>query len=349
MTRGIRQEDRLRKRENIINFISKYQPCKYNFLLKNGHFRRNTLRQYLKELEEEKKIVKMDNLYYVSPLSKEQLRNHKNKKKLISDLQNMKKLSTKIDRVLQIIMNRFEKEPIRTILAIKKIQDNSDVVDTLKNNCSDFISNGHHDQLENIKNIDIRAQLSYFSESLKYMDPHIVFELQNDFNIHFKSYPRFEYPRLKHLLHDKEYNPYGIHPKFQKDNSPDLDRLEEVYSNRLCLSSLHVADENNNYVFLYIGDIFGYQYSLVDQLIHDRISETDFKKRYESVTHRHPPKIIRIIPEYVSIEKMLGLELPKGISIDDFKKLLKDPEFLYYFSWFVFPKIYTQIMKWKNK
>lgn len=348
MTRGIKQEDRLKKKEDIVNFISRH-PCKYNFLLKYGHFRRNTLRQYVDELEKEKKIVKLDSMYFVAPLNRERLKEHNDKKNLISILENAKELSQLVIRASQIIINRYEKEPIRTKLAIEKIQDNSTVVNTVKNNFLDFILDGYQNQLENIKNSDIGKQLSYFSKSLKYANPQIVFELLNEFDIHFKSYPRFEYPKLKHLLHDKEYNQHGIHPKFQKDGSIDLDRLEEVYSNRLLANSLKITDENNNHVYLYIGDTFGYQATLYDQLTQGKISENDFKRRYASITHNHAPKILRKIPEHSSIEKMLGLELPKGISIDNFKKLLKDPDFFHHFSCLVFPKISTRIIEWKGK
>lgn len=344
MTQGIKQEDRLKKKEEIVNFISKHQPCKYNFLLKHGHFRRNTLRQYVEELEKENRIIKLDNRYFVAPLNKEQLKEYDNRKNTISTLQDAKISSQLVTRILRIIINRYEKEPIRTKLAIEKIQDNSDVVSIMESNFLDFVLNGHHDQLKMIKSMTIKEQLSYFSKSLKYVNPYIIPELLNEFDMHFKAYPRFEYPRFKHLLHDKEYNPDGINPKFQKDNkSPDLDRLEEVYSNRLLAKSLKIIDENGNHVYLYIGDTVAYQAALCNQLKHNKISEDDFKRMYTVILHNHPPKILKKIPENSSIGKMFGKELPEGMSIDHFKELLKNPKFSHYFSCMLFLEISNKI------
>jgi hypothetical protein len=344
MTRGIKQEDRLKKKEEIINFISKHQPCKYNFLLKDGHFRRNTLRQYVEELEKENRIVKLDNLYFVAPLNKEQLKEYYNRKNIISTLQDAKISSQLVTRLLRIIINRYEKEPIRTKLAIEKIQDNSDIVSIMESDFLDFVINGHHDQLKIIESMTIKEQLSYFSKSLKYVNPHNIYKILDEFDIHFKAYPRFEYPRFKHLLHDKEYNPDGINPKFQKDNkSPDVGRLEEVYSNRLLAKSLKIIDENGNHVYLYIGDTIAYQAALYNQLKHNKISEDDFKRMYTVILHDHPPKILRKIPENSSIEKILGLELPKEISINYFKELLKNPKFSHYFSCMLFLEISNKI------
>ncbi len=343
MTRGIKQEDRLKKKEAIINFISKYPSCKYNFLLKHGHFRRNTLGQYVEKLEKEGKIIKCDNWYFVAPLNKKQLKEYENRKNLISTLQNAKKLSELATRFSQIIINRSEKEPIRTKLAIEKIRVNSDVVSTMESNFLDFVLDGHHDQLEKIKDMTVIEQLSYFSKSLKCVNPHTIFELLNEFDIHFKSYPRFEYPRFKHLFHDKEYNQYGIDPKFQKnDKSLDLGRLEEVYSNRLLAGSLKVSDKNNNYMYIYIGDTISYQAALCNQLKHGKISESDFKRRYKFILDNHPPKILRKIPENSSIGKILGLELPTE-TVNEFKELLKNTEYSHRFSSFVFFKISNRI------
>jgi len=285
------------KKEQVFQFIKTNQPITYAEILKNGHFRRNTIPNYVQELESDERIVKIQDYYYIIPIPLE-IKEKEKKEKMTSffklSIDNYKNLS-----FVSIKMLKASKEqPIRFSLAMKRvklpenkhrhrwipIKGNSDL-----KKCSCMRIKYKEKILEpdtnqSLEQIPVKGLINLYTYlSKNYLTQQTIEFLENTVK-QFKLYPRIEFPRYKDIYE----NPHGIRPKYcRKDGSINYEKIEKEYQYSLFLGTLHSFCKKcgKQYQF-YVADWFNFHFHLIKELQSGKITKKKFKEM-----SKHAPEI----------------------------------------------------------
>lgn len=131
MTRGIgAYHNRIhhQKKGKILDFIARNQPITENYIMKRGHFRRNSIHKYLSELLAEGKILEVQGYYVINPPQKEILE----KIKVREGIKEFLKLTIEKEKGIAYLVNKVTKasieQPIRCELVEKKMINDLQIV-----------------------------------------------------------------------------------------------------------------------------------------------------------------------------------------------------------------------------
>ena len=283
-----------KKKEQIYQFIKTNQPLTYSEILNNGHFRRNTLPNYVHELESDEVIVKIQDHYYTTPIPPQV----RKKGKILDFFQQSIGFGKNLSFVTNKMIKKGKEQPIRFSLAMKRvkitenkhrhrwipIKGNSDLK---KCSCMRIKYKGkilEPDLNQPIEQISIKGLIDLYAYlSKNYLTQQTIEFLENTIK-QFKLYPRIESPRYKDIYE----NPYSIHPKYRrKDGSINYEKIEKEYQYHLFLGTLDSFCKKcgKQYQF-YMADWFNFHFHLIQELQSGKITKKEFKE-----LSKHPPEI----------------------------------------------------------
>ena len=224
-----------KREERLLAFIRKFQPTRFATIRKKGHFRTNTLQEYLDELIKRKKIYKIQHegrkYYLIYPPRPSVMKN------LGYDLELKKVLKDFVKVWKQISSNiiKFSKnQPILFKMICKKIGMTKKKFYFFQEYLSQLIE---HVLLINefLRSRDKKLQQEGLKK-LEKLDKKILvaseafFEFWEKLEKHRRTYPRFEFPRLK----DRYKNPYGIHNRYRnRKGQLMIKKVERKYKENL--------------------------------------------------------------------------------------------------------------------
>lgn len=233
---GTFQLKQMKKREErLLAFIRKIQPVRFSTIRNKGHFRTNTLRQYLNDLIERKKIFKIkhkEKIYYlIYPphfSMVEKLGYHPEFKGALKEI-------VKIWKQIFYDITKFsKKQPVLFKIICKKIRMTKKKFYSLIEYLLQLVE--HFFLISKFLKSEDKKLQQIGLKKLENLDKKILtaseafFDFWEELEKYRRIYPRIEYPRLK----DRYTNPHGIHVHYRnKKGQLEISRVEEEYKKNL--------------------------------------------------------------------------------------------------------------------
>lgn len=266
-------------KNKVFLFIQKNQPVEYKRILNESHVRRNKVREYVSELEAEKKIIKIDSKYFVYPPPKALLYKENQEKMMENFFLIHQKNIQNVIKIINKINQLKNKEPLRSEIILKKMKISINLEQL--NDFGSFFENFNLNDLTKKSLQDfITKSTDYLKTSTKFID---------EWTLRFRLVTRFEYPGFKKKYEGKDYNPSAVYPRFRnKNGTVNYTKIERTYRFGIFLGLCLCCGE-------YVADYFNPRFEAYEKLQKGKI----MKEEYDAIVNHCKKHRLnyKVIPE----------------------------------------------------